>query len=154
MEGGMLLVLALSVLAADPQAPRPDPPPPYSVERVKRGLERPPATITVRVTNMPVFRVRVSGQRRYDLLWEEHAVRAPYVRPQQPIYHFEYLRMTTPEALRASTLYPGGISVMPAVTSLRKWIRQGLRSNPEARARREVQAVLKEIQARQKPAGG
>jgi len=150
----MLLLLALSLLAADPQAQRPDPPPPYSVERVKRGLERPPATITVRVTNMPVFRVRVSGQRRYDLRWEDHPARAPYVRPQQLIYHFEYLMMASPEALRASTLYPGGISVMPAVTSIRKWIRQGLRSNAEARARREVQVVLGEIQARPKPTGG
>jgi len=150
----MLLLLALSLLAADPQAQRPDPPPPYSVERVKRGLERPPVTITARVASMPVFRVRVSGQRRYDLLWEEHAVRAPYVRQQQPIYHFEYLRMTTPEAFRASTLYPGGIPVMPAVRFIKARIQRGLRSNAEARARREVQAVLRELQARQKLTGG
>jgi len=58
----MLLLLALSLLAADPQAQSPDPPPPYSVERVRRGLEQPPATITARVHNMPVFRVRISGQ--------------------------------------------------------------------------------------------
>ena len=150
----MLLVLALWMLAADPQAPRPDPRPPYSVERVKRELDRPAPMLAAHAPDMPVYRVSITGRRRYDLLWEEHAVRAPYVRPQQPIYHFEYLRMTTPEALRASTLYPGGISVMPAVTSLRKWIRQGLRSNAEARARREVQAVPRAIQARQKPTGG
>jgi hypothetical protein len=153
MEGDMLFLLALSMLAADPQAPRPDPRPPYSVERVKRELDRPAPTISARAPDMPVYRVSITGRRRYDLLWEDHPARAPYVRQNQPIYHFEYLRMNTPEAFRASTLYPG-VDVMPAVTSIRKWIRQGLRSNAEARARREVQALLREIQARPKPTGG
>jgi len=149
----MLLVLALWMLAADPQAPRPDPPPPYSVERVKHGLERPAPTLAARATDMPVFRVSIRGQRRYDLLWEDHAARAPYVHQRQPIYHFEYLRMNTPEAFRASTLYPGA-DVMPAVRFIRAWIQRGLRSHEQARVRREIEAALREIQPRQRPTGG
>jgi len=149
----MLLVLALSVLAADPQAQRTDPPPAYSVERVKQGLERPAPPLAARAPDMPVFRVSIRGQRRYDLLWEDHPARAPYVRQSQPIYHFEYLRMNTPEAFRASTLYPGA-DVMPAVRFIKAWIQRGLRSHELARVRREIEAALREIQSRQRPTGG
>ncbi len=153
MEGGVLLVLALSLLAADTQPERPDPPPAYSVERVKDGLERPAPTLAARDTDIPVFRVRIRGQRRYDLLWEDHAARAPYVHQNQPIYHFEYLRMNTPEAFRASTLYPGA-DVMPAVRFIKARIQRGIRSHEQARVRREIEAALREIQSRQRPTGG
>ena len=146
----MLLVLALSLLAADPQAPRPDPLPPYSVERVKRRLDRPAPTLAARAPDMPVYRVSITGRRRYDLLWEDHPARAPYVRQNQPIYHFEYLRMNTPEAFRASTLYPGA-DVMPALRFITARIQRGIRSREQVRVRREIEAALREIQARQRP---
>jgi hypothetical protein len=93
------------------------------------------------------------GGRRYDLLWEDHPARAPYVRQNQPIYHFEHLRMNTPEAFRASTLYPGA-DVMPALRFITARIQRGIRSREQARVRREIEAALREIQARQTPTGG
>jgi hypothetical protein len=70
-----------------------------------------------------------------------------------PLYHYEFLAQTTPEAFRASTLYPGarGPEITPVLKALFTGSSLELRRQREARARREMHQVLLEL-ARATPA--
>lgn len=64
-----------------------------------------------------------------------------------PIYHYEFLSQVTPEAFRASTLYPGsiGVPLMPALEALWKWLEKTRRRAQETAARKEVQDALQQL---------
>lgn len=70
-------------------------------------------------------------------LWTGTTTAPAYARPGYPLPHFEFLQQVTPEAFRASTLYPGA--------------KLFLRSDPEKRrhheadARKEVHRALQDL---------
>jgi hypothetical protein len=109
----MPAVLILAVLLA--QAPAAQAPPAQAqdpeLDRIRGAVVETPA-ITIpehpEDTGKPVFRVRIQAWTFTGRPWDQGAKSVPdYVRPSMPLAHFEYLEMVTPEAFRASTLYPG-----------------------------------------------
>jgi hypothetical protein len=121
-------------------------PAPADLERIRQTLADPPAIVTTGAFDRPVFRVTVEGWKFNGPPWEE---RASFVRPGMPLYHYEYLLMTTPEAFRASTLYPAayGIPIGALIEALGKHLNAVRRKKAEADARAEVTEALKELLA-------
>src|SRR5262245_25777886 len=123
-----LVVCLLIAQAVRPAADSPD------LERVREALAAPPAIVTEGAFDRPVFRVTIEGWKFNGPPWEE---RASFVRLGMPAYHYDYLLMTTPEAFRASTLYPGmGIPI----GKLFEFIEKKMREREIAKARAEVAA--------------
>src|SRR5262252_8253926 len=62
-------------------------------------------------------------------LWTDESSVPPYLKPGYPLYHYDFLARTTPEAFRASTLYPGvkGAEITPQLQEI------FTRSGPELR---------------------
>jgi hypothetical protein len=151
-----LTVPLLILLATLLQAATPEPQTagiPVSLERIRRGLEREGPALSAAPPEVSIFRVRVTERRLpYDLLWQGDQVVPSYVRPRQPIGHYNFLSMATPEAFRSGTLYPCCIPVMPAVQSVQRAVRRGIRSYAQARAKRIVQEDLERLKnARRTP---
>jgi hypothetical protein len=139
MPVGLLLgsLLAQAAVAA---------PAPADLERIREALAETPAIVMDGAFDKPVFRVTVEGWKFNGPPWEE---RASFVRPGMPMYHYDYLLMTTPEAFRASTLYPGaiGLPIGALIEALGKKIGEARRRRAEASARAEVTAALQELLA-------
>jgi hypothetical protein len=118
------------------------------LDRVRAALAAPPAiTVPARpaVTRRPVFRVKVEAWTFTYKPWEEPRKGVPsYVRPGMPLAHYEYLNMVTPEAFRASTLYPG-ISIDPGtlLQALFKRDRAAAERRARDEVRRDFQAYLR-----------
>lgn len=111
----VLLALMLQSQAAAAQQPA-APPPPVSIERIREGLDRPslPLTPPPALPAEPVFRVEVRERPfRFAPLWEDQSMVPSYVHPRQPLEHFEFLRMVTPEEFRSGTLYPCCVDLAP-----------------------------------------
>jgi hypothetical protein len=126
-----------------------------SLERIRRGLAMagPLSTTSGQDRGRPVFRLRIdeSIPREPRFTWDTTVDTAvsPYVRPRMPGTHYEYLRMTTPEEFRASTLYSAGPDLLSPsnniVSAIRGWLRQ--RQEEEVRRRiKEELAALKKAQ--------
>jgi hypothetical protein len=137
----MAAVLILGTLLAQAVAPAADAP---DLERIRQALAETPAIVTDGAFDRPVFRVTIEGWKFNGPPWEE---RASFVRPGMPAYHYDYLLMTTPEAFRASTLYPGsiGIPIGAIIDALGKKISAARRRHAEANAREEVAEALQEL---------
>lgn len=116
------------------------------LERVRKALARAPALETVRKpdTDRPVFRLQVRAPDWGPPPWDDRTSVPPYVRPSFPIYHYEFLAQVTPEALRASTLYPGA-DMMPLFKSLAKSIDQERKRRQERAAKEEVRRSLEAL---------
>ena len=101
------------------------------VDRVRKAVAGTPVAQTVR-----------ADPRRP--LWSDEASLPPYVKPGYPLYHYDFLERVTPEAFRASTLYPGykGSEITPQLKDI--FTRSGpeLRRRQDASARKEVQRAL------------
>ena len=144
----VLMLTAGSLQAATPTQSSPAQPGPGSLERIKESLATPPAIEVpdeVRLLvpdkqKAPVFRVNVE-ERTPPPPWEEEPVVPYYVRTQRPAYHHEYLMHVTPEAFRASTLYPG-MDVLPAIEGLFETIGGELQERREAQTKRKVRREL------------
>jgi hypothetical protein len=135
----VLVLVALLAQAPAPQvaaAPTPDAP---QLDRIREAVaEAPSITIPVHPDDdgKPVFRVRIQAWTFSGRPWDQNAKSVPdYVRPSMPLYHYEYLQMTTPEAFRASTLYPG-FAFDPG--ELKKAYLRWRHAAAEQRAREEV----------------
>jgi hypothetical protein len=106
----MPAVLTLMALLAQASMARSTDP---QLERIREAVaERPAITIPTHPdeTGRPVFRVKVEAWVFTYKPWEEPTKGVPsYVRPSMPLAHYEFLRMATPQAFWASTLYPGMI---------------------------------------------
>jgi hypothetical protein len=131
---GTLLAQATGAAAPDPS----------DLERIRQRLAEQPAIVVDGHFDRPVFRVSIQGWKFNGPPWEE---RASYVRPGMPAYHFDYLSMVTPEAFRASTLYPGafGVPIGALIDALGKKISAARRRHAEQNARAEVAAALQEL---------
>ena len=151
----MHVMLALLLLQAQPATvPPSESAPPVSLERIRRGLESPPATVTVVSSSPdlpPVFRMEVRERPLpYEHLWQEDSLTPTYVRPTRPIYHHEFLGSVTPDLFRATALHPC-CDVMPALEAAGGFLKRGFRKSSESRARREVQKALKEFMDKKNP---
>jgi hypothetical protein len=137
----MAAVLILGTLLAQAVTPVAEAP---DLERLRQVLAEPPAVVIDGVFDKPVFRVTIEGWKFNGPPWEE---RASFVRPGMPAYHYDYLLMTTPEAFRASTLYPGaiGLPIGKFIEALAKKIHEVRQQHAEANARAEVAAALQEL---------
>lgn len=125
-----------------------------SLERIRRQLAEPPPRLTVTTdaidVTRPTFRLSINATRPLFLTspWEPNPAVAPYVRPAYPLYHYEYLFMTTPEEFRASTLYPGS-STYPGIDllALIRGTHGDRAKRREALERRAREQVRKELEA-------
>jgi hypothetical protein len=145
----MLVLLAMLLQAAPPERQTLDLP--VSVERIRRKLEREDPTLSAPPPTVPVFRMRVTERRiPDDRLWQEDRVAPSYVRSRQPLYHYELLSMTTPEAFRSATLYPCCVPVLPAVQAVQRAVRRAVRSYAQGRAKRAVEKDLERFKAAQR----
>jgi hypothetical protein len=137
----MLILLAVLLQAGTQEQARD-----ITLERVRRNLEREAALISAPPPSVPIFRVKVI--ERHVLIerpWREDGVVPPYVRPPQPIYHYDFLSAVTPEAFRSATLYPTGVPVMPALAAAKKAVAGRIRSYKEQRARDRVRSEIQEM---------
>jgi hypothetical protein len=145
----MLVLLAMLLQAAPPERQTLDLP--VSVERIRRKLAREDPILTAPPPAVPVFRIRVTERRiPSDLLWQQDRVAPSYVRPQQPLYHYEFVAKTTPEASRSATLYPCCVPVLPAVRAVQRAVRRAARSYAQDRAQRAVEKDLERFKAAQR----
>ena len=119
-----------------------------SLHRIRRQLatSAPLATAAAEKGKVkPVFRSRIDEvvPRQPFLTWDPAANTAvpPYLRPRMPATHYEYLRLTTPEAFRGGALYSGGVDLLGAL----KWLAgdsEKRRRSREAKARQQVKEEL------------
>jgi hypothetical protein len=104
------------------------------VERVQRALARAATVQTVHISNPA------------PPPWAGATTLPPYAMTGYPLYHYEFLAQTTPEAFRASTLYPGarGPEITPLLKALFTASSPELRRWREAHARKEVHQALQD----------
>lgn len=145
----MHVVLTL-LLQAQPVPAAPPPAPPVSLERIRRGLEEPRATVTVLSVEAglpPIFRMEVQEPfLAYEQLWRDDSLTPTFVRPSRGLEHHEFLGAVTPDLFRGTAQHPC-CDVLPAIEALTSSIKRGLRKRAESRARREVQKALEEFKA-------
>jgi hypothetical protein len=142
MAGPLLLVALLAQSA--PAGASGSPP----LDRIRQALIQAPA-ISIPAepdeTGKPVFRVRVQAWAFTYKPWEEPQKGVPsYIRPSMPLAHYEFLQMVTPEAFRASTLYPGMIGV---TIDLDAMVRRLRNRHHEAEERRAAEEVRRDFEA-------
>ena len=146
---GLLLAQGTPVEPPVPQqgrsepAPAPDSP---QLARIRKALEQPAPIATAAATehsDKPVFRLTVRGWK-LPPPWEDWTPVPSYIRPGYPLYHYEFLRMVTPQAFWASTLYPGR-DIVPTFQSLGKAAAAASRQRQEAAAREEVHEALQDL---------
>jgi hypothetical protein len=126
---------------------------PVSVDRIQQELaKRAPARLQLPL----VFRLTVEGRPpRLKAPWDpaNDTIIPGWVRPQMPIYHYEYLMAVTPEAFRSGVLFQVSISKLlePLAARLADEIREAWQRRREARARQEVDEALRQLlEARKK----
>jgi hypothetical protein len=150
----MHLLMALLLCTQDPAqaqaapAQTAEPPPPVSLERIRRGLESPPTTVTVRLSDPnlpPIFRLEVRERPLpYEHLWQGDWVSA-HVRPFRGLTHHEFVEQVTPEIFRGTVMYPC-CPVLPAVNFLLNKLKN---DDGRAKARLEVMKALKDFREQQ-----
>lgn len=146
-----LLALLLQDPAAPPPSVAPSVAPPVSLERVKRALDRPSVKLEHPPPEVPIFRLHVQERSAsLEPLWKDQTVTPLYVRPKMPITHYEFLASVTPEELRAATLYPCCINLVPMFEFLYDQATAAGRSYRELRAKRTVEKALREIRVTRK----
>ena len=139
-----MLAIAIVLLLQQPPAPATQPAElPVSFDRIREGLARPG------IFDPPpprawqgIFRVRIEAWEAFeDKPWEDRSPTPLWVRPSAPPAHFEFLKTTTPEEFRASTLHPC-CDVIPVITSAGRFVGKQVRSIKERRAKREVERAM------------
>jgi hypothetical protein len=127
----MIFLLALMLQSPAPAVQQPEAaaPPNVSIERIRQGLERPGIRLTPPVAAEPVFRVQVRERPlRFAPLWEDVSMVPAYVHPRQPLEHYEFLRLVTPEEFRAGTLYPCCVDLAPLFEDAGDEFREAIRA--------------------------
>jgi hypothetical protein len=115
----MFLLLTLLLQAPPPVEQPRQITSPASLERIKRELERPGLNLTIPPPEIARFRVHVAERPQpFADLWKDRSTVPPYVRPQQPLGHYEFLRQVTPLEFRAGTLYPCCVDVVPVLDAV------------------------------------
>ena len=119
---------------------------PVSLERIRRQLQRPDATIpSDHSRSRPLFRVEVIDQvPRYEFQWMDRSLTPSYVRPARGLVHHEFLQQVTPELFRGTALHPC-CDVLPLVRLAGRSVGRVKRSIDETRARKEVRDAVAEF---------
>jgi hypothetical protein len=137
------VLILVALLAQAPGAPGPDP----QLERIREAVAETPA-ISVPAhpdeTGRPVFRVKIEAWRFTGHPWDQDATSVPdYVRPSMPLAHYEFLQMVTPQAFRASTLYPGiGFDPVIVKNAFKAVRRAAAERSAREEVRRDFEAYL------------
>ena len=122
-----------------------------SVDRIRRELEDPPNTPILDDLNRPRFRLTVQGEWLVGLPpWVPPDPVVPgWIQPSMARSHFEYLRMSVPEAFRRSALYPMGVTTNVGAA----WggIQQSIRDRRARKTREEIAEELRRIDAMTSP---
>ena len=133
----LFAALLAQSLAGDPADPR-------QLDRIRTAASQPPA-ISIPAepdeTGKPVFRVKVEAWAFTYKAWEDPPAKGTvpsYVRPSMPLSHYEFLKMVTPEAFRASTLYGPMIGISFDPGAVKKFFADWLHAAAERSAREEV----------------
>jgi hypothetical protein len=119
-----------------------------SVDRIRRELEEAPPTPLLDELNRPRFRLTVQGEWLIGLPpWVplDPSPVAPWVKPNMPAAHFEYLRMSVPEEFRSGSLYPMGTGFDPG--GLWNGIRASVRAGTAKKTREQIEEELRRIDA-------
>jgi len=144
----LLLTLLLELQAQTVPAQSAEPSPAVSLDRIRRGLESPPATVTVPSSDPnlpPIFRLEIRERPLpYEHLWQGDFASA-HIRPIRGLTHHEFLEQVTPDLFRATSMYPC-CPVLPAINFLRKTLRN---DDDRSKARLEVLKALKEFRDQQ-----
>lgn len=142
-----VICLGGAVRAQDASQTPPARPIAETAERLARELW--PLEVTSRVDQegRPRFRANITEtQIVLPPLWGPPDKAWIPVPPRGSIYHQEFLAMVTPEAFRASTLYPMGIGVDPG--AIFQGLKQAWGDWQEERVRKRVERELAEFLAR------
>jgi len=144
MPGALLLGLALA------QAMSGRPADAAQLARIRKALAEPPA-IAASVAAPPrdglVFRVTVHGRQPDRPVWDNWSSVPSYIRPNMPLYHYEFMQQVTPEAFRGGTFYTMAIPVGSLLELLGRQISIAHRKSQEEHAREEVRKALEEVLA-------
>lgn len=146
----MALLLSPQTQAQSQPAPAQaaEPAPAVSLERIRRGLESPPATVTVPSTDPnrpPIFRLEIRERPLpYEHLWQGDYASA-HIRPFRGLTHHEFVEQVTPDIFRGTTMYPC-CPVLPAIDFLLKKLKS---NDAQEKARLEVLKALKEFRDQQ-----
>ena len=144
----VLMLTAGAFQAATPTQSSPTKPDAATLERIRESVTTPPAVevppevqlLVPEKPKRPTFRITVD-EKTPPPPWEDDPVVPLYVRTQRPAYHHEYLRLTTPEAFRAGTLYPG-MNVLPALDEFFDSIGDEMRQQKEQEFRHKIRKEL------------
>ena len=140
----LLIALLLADQAQDATPQPAEPAPAVSLDRIRRGLEEPPSTVTVLSTDPtlpPVFRMDIKERPLpYEHLWQGDFVSA-HVRPVRGLTHHEFLEQVTPDYFRATSMYPC-CPVLPVLNFLAGKLKT--KDGARSKARAEVKKALKE----------
>lgn len=122
-----------------------------SVDRIRRELEDPSSTPLLDDLTRPRFRLTVQGEWIVGLPpWAPPDSVVPgWIQPSTARSHFEYLRMSVPEAFRRSALYPMGVTTN--VGSAWGGIQQSIRNRRARKTREEIAEELRRIDAMTSP---
>jgi hypothetical protein len=134
--------ILLALLAQVPTGQASDP----QLDRIREAVTAAPA-ISIPAepsqAGRAVFRVKVEAWVFTYKPWEEPQKGVPsYIRLSMPLAHYEFLRMATPQAFWASTLYPGGFGFDPGAL----W-HELAKARHAAAERRARDAVRRDLEA-------
>lgn len=140
------LLLVAALLAQEPTTPAGEE---VRLERIRKALaEAPEISITPPVSREGlVFRVTIHAPQPQKPLWDDWSNVPSYIRPNMPLYHYEFMQQVTPEQFRGGTFYTVGIPVGTLLELLGKQISIAHRKSQEERAREEVRKALEEVLA-------
>ena len=103
----MLLGLALAQALSGPPADA------KQLARIRKALAEPPA-ISVPLTASRegfVFRITVHAPQPKKPIWDDWSNVPSYIRPNMPLYHYDFMQQVTPEEFRAGTFATVGLPV-------------------------------------------
>jgi len=126
---------------------------PISLDKIKKGLdEAPEAPSTLRIGELPTFRIKIEGRRKPMLPDFQETLRMPWQAPiPGGIHNKEILDMITPPQARPFGAFTNGDLAEVAATSifqalftdvLVKGLTRGVRTWQEWQIRREVEEEL------------
>jgi hypothetical protein len=135
---------------------------PVSLDRIRRRAADERATVfTLPEREIPTFAIEV--ERRVPTFWDfvqPGELDPGPIGPSSP-YHTEMMNLITPPVARPYGAFTGGNLLLVALQSLFTgyvgqqvpgWIEEAMRAQREAEARREVQAVVEELERRKRAA--
>jgi hypothetical protein len=117
------------------------------LERIRKAMSDPPAILVPPPAEREglVFRVTVRAPPAQRPVWDNWSNVPSYIRPNMPLYRYDYLQLVTPEEFRTGTFYSMNIPIGPLLELLGKHMVTVHRKTQQERAREEVRKALAEV---------